>query len=96
MKVNREILQQTARLSRLDFEAIDEKKMLKDLNQILDWVAILEEIDTENTVPLIHLSEEVNVFRKDEVNGMFVNQVKTLQNAPVANESYFKVPKVLD
>jgi Asp-tRNA(Asn)/Glu-tRNA(Gln) amidotransferase C subunit len=36
------------------------------------------------------------VFRKDEVNGMFNNQAETLQNAPIADENYFKVPKVLE
>jgi aspartyl-tRNA(Asn)/glutamyl-tRNA(Gln) amidotransferase subunit C len=93
--ITSETLHKISELARLEFNPTDEAKLLADLNKILDWIAMLQEVDTEGVEPLIHLSEEVNVFRQDEVNNQLARE-KALINAPQKNEEYFKVPKVLD
>jgi aspartyl-tRNA(Asn)/glutamyl-tRNA(Gln) amidotransferase subunit C len=93
--ITTETLHKISNLARLEFNSADETKLLADLNKILDWVAMLQEVDTEGVEPLIHLSEEVNVFRPDEVNNQLARE-KALLNAPQKDEEYFKVPKVLD
>jgi aspartyl-tRNA(Asn)/glutamyl-tRNA(Gln) amidotransferase subunit C len=54
----------------------------------------LNELDTEGVEPLIYLSEEFNVMRKDEARKT-ITQEQALKNAPKRDSDYFKVPKVL-
>jgi aspartyl-tRNA(Asn)/glutamyl-tRNA(Gln) amidotransferase subunit C len=93
--ITTETLHKISNLARLEFNPADEAKLMADLNKILDWVAMLQEVDTEGVEPLIHLSEEINVFRPDEVRNELARK-NALLNAPQKDEEYFKVPKVLD
>ncbi|NNK80661.1 MAG: Asp-tRNA(Asn)/Glu-tRNA(Gln) amidotransferase subunit GatC, partial [Flavobacteriales bacterium] len=49
---------------------------------------------TEGVEPLIHISDEVNRLRKDEVSSQY-SQEEALKNAPSKDSYYFKVPKVI-
>jgi len=69
--------------------------VLQDLNKILNWVDQLRELDTESVEPLIHMSEEVNVLREDEVRNT-ISHEQALLNAPKKDSDYFRVPKVLE
>ena len=95
MKVDKETLKKTAHLARLEFDEKDEESMLKDLNQILDWVAELDELDTSEVEPLTHMSAEINIFREDQAANT-LNREDALKLAPQKDEQYFKVPKVLE
>jgi aspartyl-tRNA(Asn)/glutamyl-tRNA(Gln) amidotransferase subunit C len=95
MKVNPQTLHKMAELARLEILPSEEAKMLADLNKILDWVDLLQELDTEGVEPLIHLSEEVNVFRPDEAKQTISTQ-QALINAPAQESGFFSVPKILD
>ena len=95
MKLERNTLEKLAHLSRLNFEEKDEKQMLSNLNSILDWVDKLKEMNTENTEPLTHMSEEVNGWRKDKFEKS-IERENGLKNAPQHNDSFFKVPKVIN
>jgi aspartyl-tRNA(Asn)/glutamyl-tRNA(Gln) amidotransferase subunit C len=95
MAIDKELIRKMAHLARLDFNEQDEKKMVDSLNQILDWVDKLNELDTTHVEPLIHLSEEVNVLRKDEAQPPLERE-KGLLNAPKRDGEYFRVPKVLE
>jgi aspartyl-tRNA(Asn)/glutamyl-tRNA(Gln) amidotransferase subunit C len=44
--------------------------------------------------PLLHISEEKNVLREDEVKGM-ISRNDALRNAPEHDDVFIKVPKVL-
>ena len=68
--------------------------MKADLGKMLDFVDKLNEIDTEGIDPLIYMSEEVNVLRKDKVSEE-TSQEDALKNAPEKDSDYFKVPTVL-
>ena len=66
----------------------------EDLNTILKVVDIISKTDTNSLKPLIYISEETNVLRKDEVINQ-VSQEDALKNAPGKDSDYFKVPTVL-
>ncbi len=95
MKVDKETLQKIAHLSRLGFDPAEEEKILQDFNSVLEWIDQLQKIDTSHVDPLIHLSEEKNNFREDDVKPSLDHQ-KGLQNAPKKDSDYFRVPKLLD
>ena len=95
MHVDRETLRRIAHLARLDVEEKTEKDLLDRLNAILTWMEKLHEIDTSQTEPLTHLSEEVNVLREDVVQPSLPHE-RGLFNAPKKDSDYFRVPKVLE
>lgn len=95
MKLDINSLKKIAHLARLEFDENSAKKMTTDMTQILDWVEKLNEVDTENVEPLITMSSEENVMRKDEV-GQHLDHEKGLKNAPQRDSDYFRVPKVME
>lgn len=94
MKIDKDTIRKIAHLSRLELDAKDEENLEKDLTKILDWMDKLNEIDTENVQPLIHMSEELNVLREDVVNNGIKHE-DALANAPKKDSNYFRVPKFL-
>lgn len=95
MKIDKETLDKIAHLSRLEIDEKDVPKMLEDMSQIISFVEKLNEVDTEGIEPLTTMSQEVNVLREDEVKNQ-LSKEEVLKNAPVKDENYFRVPKVLE
>jgi aspartyl-tRNA(Asn)/glutamyl-tRNA(Gln) amidotransferase subunit C len=62
--------------------------------KILDLVQKLEEANVDGVEPLIYMTDEKNVLRKDEIRDT-VTKEEALQNAPQRDSDYFKVPKVI-
>lgn len=89
-----EILTHTARLAGLSISELDADKMQAELTQILDWVRVLQEIDTQEVEPLIYPIEVLNAWVEDEPK-LAYTQAEALQNAPKHNETSFLVAKVL-
>lgn len=82
-----------AKLARL---AIPEEKLpdfTTKLEGILEYVAILNEVDVTNVEPTSHALKMSNVLREDVVrSGLPLEAV--LRNAPDKDGPFFKVPKV--
>ena len=95
MKVNNKLVEHLAHLSRLDFDDDSKEKMKFDFEKMLDFVAKLEKVDTTNVEPLSYLSSELNVLREDKVE-QILSQEQALQNAPVNDTDYIRIPKVID
>lgn len=95
MKINRELLDKMAHLARLEFNDKDAEKMMHDMTAIVSWVEKLNQVDTTGIEPLTSMSHEVNVFRDDNPQTELTNP-EVLRNAPLKNEDYFRVPKVLE
>ena len=95
MKVNNKLVEHLAHLSRLDFDDYSIEKMKFDFEKMLDFVAKLEEVDTANVEPLSYMSSELNVLRDDKVEQV-ITQEQALQNAPVNDTDYIRIPKVID
>ena len=61
---------------------------------MIAFVEKLNELELDGVEPLLHMSEEVNVLREDEVKGS-VSRDEALKNAPLHDDQFFKVPKVI-
>ncbi len=94
MEVNDALVDKLANLSRLQFNTSEKEGIKADLQRMIQFVEKLNELDTTGVEPLLHMSEQVNVLREDEIQGS-VNRTEALQNAPVHDEEFFKVPKVI-
>ena len=95
MKVNNKLVEHLAHLSRLDFGGVSKEKMKFDFEKMIDFVAKLEKVDTTNVEPLSYMSSELNVLREDKVE-QILSQEQALQNAPVNDTDYIRIPKVID
>ena len=94
MSIDKETIKKIAHLARLEFDEKEVDKMSDSFNKILAWMDKLNELDTEKVEPLIHMSDEVNVFREDVVNNSLKHD-EALLNAPKKDSDYFRVPKFL-
>ena len=95
MKIDQETLAKIAHLARLDLDAKDIDKMLKDMNNMVNFVEKLKEVNTDGVEPLTTMSHEINTLREDEVKP-HLDHDQVLQNAPKKDSDYFRVPKVLE
>ena len=94
MKLDENMVNRIAELSKLEFDSDEKKAILKDMNKMLEFIDQLNEIDTDNIEPLIHMTEDVNVLRADDAF-VSISQEEALKNAPSKDSTYFKIPKVL-
>jgi aspartyl-tRNA(Asn)/glutamyl-tRNA(Gln) amidotransferase subunit C len=94
-KINLKLVEELAHLARLEFDAQSREEILSDLKRMLDFVDKLNELDTTGVEPLIYMSDEKNVLRKD-VPGDGISKEEALKNAPLRDTDYFKVPKVIE
>ena len=94
MEVTDALVEKLAHLSRLEFDAAEKENIKNDLQRMISFVEKLDELDLAGTQPLLHMSDNVNILRNDEVKGS-VTREDALKNAPVHDDKFFKVPKVI-
>ena len=94
MEVNDAMVQELANLARLEFSEQERAGIQHDLQRMITFVEKLNELDTTHVKPLLFLTENYNMFREDKVVPSITRE-EGLQNAPSANDQYFKVPKVI-
>lgn len=94
MEVNDELVDKLANLARLTFEPAEKAEIKKDLQKMISFIEKLNELDTTGVEPLLFMTDEVNVLREDEIKGSITREEGML-NAPVKDEQFFKVPKVI-
>lgn len=94
MEVNDSMIDKLAHLARLKFNDAEKQEIKTDLQRMIVFVEKLNELDLDGVEPLLHMSDEVNVLREDEVKGS-VDRSEALKNAPSHDEQFFKVPKVI-
>jgi aspartyl-tRNA(Asn)/glutamyl-tRNA(Gln) amidotransferase subunit C len=72
----------------------DRQEIKTDLQRMIAFVEKLNELDLTGVEPLLHMSDRVNVLREDEIKGS-VDRESALKNAPLHDDKFFKVPKVI-
>lgn len=94
MEVNDQLVDHLANLSRLSFKPDEKEAIRNDLQKMISFIEKLNELDTTGVKPLLFMSEEENVLREDIVQGS-ISREEALQNAPITDGQFFKVPKVI-
>lgn len=94
MEVNDSMVDKLAHLARLKFNEEEKQEIKIDLQRMIAFVEKLNELNLDGVEPLLHMSDEVNVLREDEIKGS-VSREEALKNAPLHDEQFIKVPKVI-
>ena len=93
MKLSIEEVEHIAELARLELSAGEKQRFAEQLSDILDYVAHLEELDTEQISPTASVLDMHLRLRKD-VARSGLSQQDTLRNSAETEEGQFKVPPV--
>jgi aspartyl-tRNA(Asn)/glutamyl-tRNA(Gln) amidotransferase subunit C len=94
MAISREEVEKVSLLGRLllDDEQLD--TMTGQLGDILAYMDLLAEVDTEQVEPMAHALDVSDVFRDDEVRPS-LDREQALANAPHRDDECYLVPAVL-
>ena len=98
MKLTEEQVRYVAGLANLALTPEETTHFADELSQILTYVDKLNELDTENVVPMAQVLfdvEDTATMRQDQPGETLPSEV-ALANAPLAGAGHFKVPLVID
>lgn len=95
MQVDEATVRRIARLARIKITDEEAKGLEAELSGILDWVEQLGQVDTEGVEPMtrvvpISLKKRADVITDGEKADEIV------ANAPLSEDDYFVVPKVVE
>lgn len=111
MKVTDKDVAYVAELAHLELTEEERAGMLRDLNSILEYVDRLNELDTSDVPPMAQVSDRYGVdeakqgserfayaSRQDVPEGLrkSLPHAEALENAPDADEEFFRVSKVIE
>jgi len=99
-KVSIDDVERVAELAHLKLTLDETQAMLHDLNAILDYVAQLNELNTDSIAPLAQISElrgagGASELRADSLQPS-LDRSTVMEEAPETNGAFFKVPKVIE
>jgi len=95
MKVTRETIEHVANLARLNISEQEKEKITLEMENIINYMDKLNELDTTGIKAMEHVIPMKNVLREDKVEKSF-DREKILANAPLHDNGFFKVPKVVE
>jgi aspartyl-tRNA(Asn)/glutamyl-tRNA(Gln) amidotransferase subunit C len=95
MQVDEATVKRIARLARIKITDAEAKGLVKELSGILNWVEQLDEVDTAAVEPMtrvvpIELKKRADVVDDGDIADAIV------KNAPMVEDHYFVVPKVVE
>ena len=95
MQVDEAKVRHIARLARIKVTDEEVKTLEGELSGILDWVEQLDEVDTDGVEPMTRVVAMTMKQREDVVaDGGRADDI--VKNAPVVDDHYFVVPKVVE
>ena len=95
MKVDEATVRRIARLARIKITDDEARELQAELSGILDGVDQLNEVDTSNVEPMTRVVPISLKMRKDEVtDGNIADDI--VKNAPMTDDHFFVVPKVVE
>ena len=93
MKIDEKLVTRLENLSMVEIE--DKSKMAKELEEIVGFVDMLNELDTENIDASFSTIDNSTPLREDIPHKKeIINDV--LAHAPKAKEGYFIVPQIIE
>ena len=95
MQITKELVQYVAELSRIKLSEQDAENMQNDLGAIVNYMEILNKLDTEGVEPISHIFNITNVMREDKVVESY-DRAEILKNAPERTDETVVVPKTVE
>jgi len=93
VQIDEKLVKEIASLARLDLTNEETEMFVSQFKDILEYVSILNEVDTENIPPAYLSSANKSVTREDEIEESVPTQ-EFLSNAPQSKDDYVVIPRV--
>ena len=94
MSLTRGDVEKVSLLARLKLSDAELETLTAQLGQVVGYIELLNELETEDVEPMAHAVDISNVFRDDELRPSF-DREEMLANAPHADGEFYLVPAVL-
>ena len=95
MAVDEATVRRIARLARIKVSDTEAKGLVGELNGILDWVKQLDEVKTDGVAPMTSVMPMQLRQRDDKITDG-EKAAEVTQNAPMSEDHFFVVPKVVE
>ncbi len=95
MPITRDDVRHVALLARLHLTEGEESELTDQLDQILGYFRVLDELDTSTVEPTAHVAPMATPFRDDVVTTR-PDTARWMANAPAADGVHFRVPKIIE
>lgn len=95
MSIDKQTIQRIAKLARIRLTDDEQQHMVGELDSILKWVDMLQNIPTEDLPQMFGHSGMTLPLRDDAVTDGGIQEA-VLSNAPLADYGCFVVPKVIE
>ncbi|MGL5918214.1 MAG: Asp-tRNA(Asn)/Glu-tRNA(Gln) amidotransferase subunit GatC [Cetobacterium sp.] len=94
MALTKEEVLNVAKLARLEFKEEEIVRFQADLNNILNYIDVLGEVDTDDIEPLVQVHETGVKLREDVIKESLTSE-EAMKNAPASEDGALIVPKVI-
>lgn len=95
MAIDAATVRKVAKLARIAEPEERIEPLARELNGILTWIEMLNEVDTDGVEPMTSVVHQGLPMREDVVTEGG-DSAKVLANAPKAAKDFFVVPKVVE
>ena len=92
--IKKEEIEHISWLARITLSEEEKELFEQQLSSILDYFAVLDELDTTDVEPTYHVIGITDVVRQDDPKES-LEQSEVLRNAPKKEEGYIKSPRML-
>jgi aspartyl-tRNA(Asn)/glutamyl-tRNA(Gln) amidotransferase subunit C len=108
MKVTESDVAYVADLANLELTSAERERMLRDLNSILEYIDILNELDTSDVPAMAQVSDRFGVDQRKNGTERIAYALRedrrrpslphdeALHNAPETDGTFFQVPRVIE
>ena len=95
MSINNKELTKISHLCKISIPDQQKEQLIININKIINWMEILNEVDTKNIEPLINVHQKNITTAKDKISdGDLIDSI--FKNTPHDKYNYFTVPKVIE
>ncbi len=95
MALKQDEVRHVAELAKLHLTEDEIEQYTEQLSDILDYAAMLQEVDTSHVAPTPFVLPLVNVMREDVPHPSLSNE-EALANAPDSSDGFFRVRAVFE
>jgi aspartyl-tRNA(Asn)/glutamyl-tRNA(Gln) amidotransferase subunit C len=95
MSIDQKTVRRIARLARIRVEESDLPRLEGELNSILRWIEMLNEVDTTDVEPMTSVVK-MSIKMRDDVVREGQDPTAVTVNAPRIEDDFYVVPKVIE
>jgi len=95
MSIDRNMVRRIAKLARIRVSEEDLPRLEGELNSILKWIEMLNEVDTTDVEPMTSVVK-MSIKMRDDIVTEGQNPAAVTANAPKTEDNFYVVPKVVE